>query len=127
MKKSQIIFDIIRNRGSQTGMPDNKYYEELERLAPSNSLFFPLPVYLRVLRDLGLIEFSGPGRTILLTEKGKTADDLSSFDFRSFMLLFLHCSGRIISVIFLLILFWPMHLSVQRSPSITSPKKINHE
>ena len=114
MKKSQIIFRIIRNRCGQTGMPDKKCYQELERLAPANCLFFPLPVYLRVLRGLGLIELSGPGRTINLTEKGKAADDLSPFNFRAFMLLAAHCTGRIFSVIFLLILFWPMYLSVQR-------------
>jgi hypothetical protein len=114
MKNCQIIFKIIRKHDGRTGMPDKKCYEELERLAPSNSLFFPLRMYLRVLRGLGLIKLSGPEGAIILTQKGKTADYRSLFGFRAFILLSLHCTVRIFSVIFLLILFWPMHLSVQR-------------
>jgi hypothetical protein len=114
MKNLQNIYRIIKKSCDQTGTPPKRCYAELERLAPSDSFFFSLPVYLRVLRGLGLIKLSGPGRMIVLTEKGKAVDDSSQFNFRAFVLFVLHCIGRIFTVIFLLILFWPMHLFVQR-------------
>jgi hypothetical protein len=114
MKNLQNIYGIIKKSCDQTGIPDKKCYAELERLAPAHSIFFPLPVYLRVLRGLGLIKLPGPRRMIVLTEKGRAVDDCSQFNFRAFALFVLHCTGRTFTVIVLLILFWPMHLSVQR-------------
>jgi hypothetical protein len=114
MENLQNIYGIIKKSCDQTGIPDKKCYAELEWLAPANSLFFPFHFYLRIIRGLGLIKLTGRGRMIVLTEKGRAVDDFSQLNFRPFVLFVLHCTGRIFTVIVLLILFWPMHLSVQR-------------
>ncbi len=114
MKNLQNIYGIIKKNCDQQGIPDKKCYAELEGVAPANALFFPLGTYLRVLRGLGLIKLSRPGGMILLTEKGRAVDGSNQFHFSAFVLFALHCAGRILTVILLLILLWPMHLSVRR-------------
>jgi hypothetical protein len=118
MKKLQNIYGIIRKNCDQRGKPDKKCYAELERLAPANSLLFPLRIYLRVLRGLGLIKLSRTGGMIFLTEKGRAVDDSNRFPFRAFVLFVLHGAGRICTVVLLLILLWPMHVSVQRRAKV---------
>jgi hypothetical protein len=126
MKNLRIIFRIIRKYSVKTGVFNWEHFPDLEKVRPSNSLFFPLHVYLKVLQSLGLIKFSTFEKQIVLMGKGKTADELSMLGIRIFIVLLLRCIAWIFFVMILLILFWPSHLTVRKQPvAQKKPKEQN--
>jgi len=114
MKNLRIIFGIIQKHCFETGITNEECFAELEKLPASNSTFFPLYSYLRVLQDLGLIKLSRLNKVISLTEKGKTTDERSVPGLRAFAVLFLHLVRRMFILAFLWMLFWPALLVIPK-------------
>jgi len=113
MKNLKSIFEIVRKYCFERGVSNEQCFKELEKMTVNNSIFFPLFSYLRVLQSLGLIKLSKLRKEIILTEKGRVADD-SEFSSKAYLILFLHFLRRIFLVTFLFTLFWPMFLFIHK-------------
>jgi hypothetical protein len=119
MKNLQVIFKIIKKYSFETGVSNGQCFAVLEKLPVNNSVFFPLFAYLRVLQSLGLIKLSTFRKVIMLTEKGKVADDRSLHSVQAYASLCLHLLRRAVIVAFLFVLFWPVFLLMHRQHHTT--------
>ncbi len=114
MKNIRIIFEIIRKYCYETGISNEQCFTELERSAVNNSMFFPVYSYLRVLQSLGLIKLSKFKKALRLTDKGKAVGSLPVFSLPVFIVLFLHVLRRVLVIVFLFILCWPLFLAIPK-------------
>ena len=114
MKNLQNVFEIVKRYCSATGVSNDECFAALERPDVSNSIFFPVFSYLRVLQTLGLIKLSSFRKVILVTEKGKVADERSLHTLRAYLVMLLHLVRRAAIVIVLFAFFWPVFLFIQK-------------
>ena len=113
MKNLCTVFSIVQKYCAKSGRASGKCFEELEKAAAYNHLFFPLYTYLKVLQALGLIKIYRFRNLIIMTEKGVYTDAGSISKITARLLMFLYFAERILEVFFFLIVFWPAHLAVQ--------------
>jgi hypothetical protein len=113
MKNLTIIFGIIKRYCREKEISNEQCFSALEKLNVNESIFFPLFSYLRVLQSLGLIKLSRFRKVIVLTEKGKAANDVP-YSAGALFLVLLHILRRLVIVTFFFALFWPMLLAMQK-------------
>ena len=110
MNNFSSVFRVIKAHCEQAGAANEDCFTALKESVTGRQFFLSLYLYLEVLQSLGLIIFHSDTNRIMLTEKGKNADDHLVFGLHAFALLFLYFTRDV----FLLLLFWPMLLMVQK-------------